>query len=195
VSSWLFRYYFWLAALCCFIFPAITPWRLWGEDLWVAFWFCSVTRCIFVVNGTFLVNSAAHLWGTKPYDKNIIGMEQPIVGALALGEGWHNYHHVFPWDYKTSELPLYRLNLTTMFIDAAAFLGQAYDLKTVDPKVVEQRVKRTGDGSHFEWGDEAERREKEQQQQILIPRPSIPNYLKTNETERGRKASTIICES
>lgn len=23
----------------------------------------------------------------------------------AMGEGWHNYHHVFPFDYKAAELP------------------------------------------------------------------------------------------
>ncbi|CAG0887983.1 unnamed protein product [Darwinula stevensoni] len=143
------KFYVPLAILCCFVIPAATPWYFWGEDLWVAFWYCSIGRYILFLHGTFLVNSAAHLWGQKPYDKNIGPVEQPIVGGLAFGEGWHNYHHVFPWDYKTSELPWYHVNLTTMLIDAAAYLGQAYDLKTVDPEVVEKRVKRTGDGSHF----------------------------------------------
>jgi stearoyl-CoA desaturase (delta-9 desaturase) len=40
------------------------------------------------------------------------------------------------------------LNFTAAFIDFFAKLGLAYDLKTVSHKVIEDRVKRTGDGSH-----------------------------------------------
>jgi len=51
--------------------------------------------------------------------------EAPIVSLLAMGEGWHNYHHVFPWDYKTGEFGNYSLNITTGFIDFCAWLGLA----------------------------------------------------------------------
>lgn len=71
---------------------------------------------------------------------------------MALGEGWHNYHHTFPWDYKTSEFGRYTTNLTTMFIDFMAKIGLAYDLKTASEEVVKNRVLRTGDGSHEIWG-------------------------------------------
>lgn len=56
-------------------------------------------------------------------------MENIAVAIAALGEGWHNYHHVFPWDYKTSELGSYSFNITTAFIDFFAKLGWAYDSK------------------------------------------------------------------
>ena len=42
---------------------------------------------------------------------------------VSYGEGWHNYHHVFPWDYKTSELGDYRYNFSTAFIDFFAKIG------------------------------------------------------------------------
>lgn len=70
-----------------------------------------------------------------------------FVSSLAYGEGWHNYHHVFPWDYKAAELGNYRLNPTTAFLDFMAFIGQAYDLKTVSNDIVAKRVNRSGDGS------------------------------------------------
>jgi len=41
-----------------------------------------------------------------------------------VGEGWHNYHHVFPWDYKAAELGNYSVNLTTGFIDLFAKIGK-----------------------------------------------------------------------
>lgn len=71
---------------------------------------------------------------------------------LAFGEGWHNYHHTFPWDYKTAELGNYRTNTTTLFIDCMAKIGWAYDLKTVAPETIKRRVERTGDGTHNTWG-------------------------------------------
>lgn len=71
---------------------------------------------------------------------------------MALGEGWHNYHHVFPWDYKTAELGDYSANTTTAFIDFFSKLGWAYDLKTVSNDLIKRRAQRTGDGSHPVWG-------------------------------------------
>lgn len=74
------------------------------------------------------------------------------MSAFTFGEGWHNYHHVFPWDYKTAEWGNYSLNMTTAFIDFFAKIGWAYDLKSVAPDTIERRVRRTGDGSHELWG-------------------------------------------
>jgi len=78
--------------------------------------------------------------------------ENLAVSLGALGEGWHNYHHVFPWDYKTAELGNYRANTTTAFIDLMAKIGWAYDLKTVPASMIKSRVERTGDGTHEIWG-------------------------------------------
>jgi stearoyl-CoA desaturase (delta-9 desaturase) len=65
------------------------------------------------------------------------------VAFLALGEGWHNYHHTFPYDYRTSEWGL-RLNTTTGFLNVMAWLGQAYDLRSAASATVEARAARTG---------------------------------------------------
>lgn len=59
------------------------------------------------------------------YFRFIKPVENSVVSLAALGEGWHNYHHVFPWDYRTSELG--RLNISTKFIDIFARIGWAYD--------------------------------------------------------------------
>jgi len=80
--------------------------------------------------------------------RNISPSESKFLSILTCGEGWHNYHHTFSWDYKAAELGHYRYNLCTAFIDFFAFVGWAYDLKTVPWKIVLNRVKRTGDGSY-----------------------------------------------
>lgn len=56
--------------------------------------------------------------------RNIRPTDHPLLGVLTGGEGWHNYHHVFPWDYKTAELGNYRFNISTAFIDFFAKIGK-----------------------------------------------------------------------
>lgn len=146
------KYYMRLVLLMCIILPTIIPVYFWGESFKNAFFVAALFRYTFVLNVTWLVNSAAHKWGDKPYDKTINPSENPSVALFTFGEGWHNYHHVFPWDYKTAELGNYSMNFTTAFIDFFAKIGWAYDLKTVSHAIIEQRVKRTGDGTHAVWG-------------------------------------------
>ncbi|KPM04821.1 hypothetical protein QR98_0032750 [Sarcoptes scabiei] len=137
------EYYLPLVVLICFIIPTLLP-TLWGETLWNAFFICAAFRYVWTLNMTWLVNSAAHFWGRHPYDNTIKPAENLFTVYGAVGEGFHNYHHVFPWDYRASELG-FRFNLTTIFIDLMAALGQAYDLKQVSTEMVISRKHRTGD--------------------------------------------------
>ncbi|XP_076673221.1 acyl-CoA Delta-9 desaturase-like isoform X2 [Andrena cerasifolii] len=146
------RYYNVLMPLLCFVMPTVVPVLCWNETWSNAFFVPVILRYVWTLNVTWLVNSAAHLYGNKPYDKFINPSENLGVSIVAGGEGWHNYHHVFPWDYKTSELGNYRFNITTAFIDFFAKIGWAYDLKVIPRGLVQKRVKRTGDGSHEVWG-------------------------------------------
>ncbi len=70
-----------------------------------------------------------------------------FVFSYLSGEGFHNYHHSFPYDYATSEFGC-KLNLTTCFIDFMCYLGLAKDRKRVSHETVMARIQRTGDGSH-----------------------------------------------
>ncbi|XP_023663858.1 acyl-CoA desaturase-like [Paramormyrops kingsleyae] len=133
--------------LMCFIFPTVVPWYLWGESLWLAYFVPGLLRYALVLNATWLVNSAAHMWGNRPYDQHINPRENKFVAFSAIGEGFHNYHHTFPYDYATSEFGC-RLNLTTCFIDMMCRLGLATDCKKVSREQVLARKQRTGDGSH-----------------------------------------------
>ena len=109
--------------------------------------------------------------------RHINPAENKSVAFLTSGEGWHNYHHVFPWDYKAAELGNYRMNMTTAAIDFFSWLGVAYDRKTVPASIVRARCLRTGDGSHpysFEdspYANGANLKEEEKYCEIL-PSPS-----------------------
>ena len=59
---------------------------------------------------------------------------------------FHNYHHAFPWDYSASELgPLDVFNPCTALINLFAYMGWAWDLKRVNPVVLDKKVSSTGD--------------------------------------------------
>ncbi|XP_060795084.1 acyl-CoA desaturase 1-like isoform X2 [Neoarius graeffei] len=141
------RFYKPSVVVMCFLIPAVLPWFLWAESLWVGFFVPTLLRYMLVLNATWLVNSAAHMWGNRPYDVHINPRENNFVAFSAIGEGFHNYHHTFPYDYSTSEFR-YKLNLTTCFIDLMCVLGLAKDRRRVPTELVMARAKRTGDGSH-----------------------------------------------
>lgn len=87
-----FRYYVPLFALLVILFPVLVPYYYWDENLWISFWTCFVCRFCTTLNIAFFVNSVAHMYGDKPYDKNITPVESLPVAIAAMGEGFHNYH-------------------------------------------------------------------------------------------------------
>ncbi|KAF4526443.1 hypothetical protein B566_EDAN014055 [Ephemera danica] len=143
------RYYKSLYVLLALVLPVYVPCALWNE-YWVDSLMCAYfVRYVIVLNLTWTVNSAAHLWGVRPYDKDIMPAENPYVGFWGMGEGWHNYHHAFPWDYRAAEWGVH-YSPTTRIIDWFARRGWAYDLKSASADMVKRRIQRTGDLSHLE---------------------------------------------
>ncbi|CAK1541139.1 unnamed protein product [Leptosia nina] len=134
-----------LKFLFCFLIPALLPVWLFEEELYMSI-LAVFMRYLFTLNATWSVNSFAHMHGLRPYDKNILPSENMAVSIIAMGEGWHNYHHTFPWDYKAAELS-YFINPTTAFLDLAAFFGLAYDLKTASPELIKAVADKRGDCS------------------------------------------------
>ncbi|XP_036322699.1 acyl-CoA desaturase-like [Rhagoletis pomonella] len=143
------KYYIPLFALISIGLPVLVPCYFWNENLWLSFWINFNLRFTCTLNAAFFVNSVAHMWGNKPYDKNISPVESRFVAFVALGEGWHNYHHVFPWDYKTGEFGSFKLNITTAFIDFCAKIGWVSGRKSVSSGMIERRAAKCGDGSRF----------------------------------------------
>jgi len=139
------KYFIPIKVLFCFFLPTIIPIFCWGETFR-----CAVVSQIFVrymlsLHFTWSVNSAAHLFGNKPYDRTINPRENAFVSLIALGEGWHNYHHTFPWDYKAAEL--FRFNVTLWWIDFFAKIGWAYDLKSPNQAMVDSVKDRKGENA------------------------------------------------
>lgn len=58
--------------------------------------------------------------------RSIKPTDNKMIATFTHGEGYHNYHHVFPWDYKTSEYGNYTSNYSSVFIDSCAKIGILY---------------------------------------------------------------------
>ncbi|GLG94782.1 uncharacterized protein GBIM_01909 [Gryllus bimaculatus] len=150
VAAFQIKYHLPLKILMCLVIPVGVPVLLWGENFFVSFVLLGMARYMFGLNFTWLVNSAAHMFGNKPFDKRIASAENRLVSVVAMGEGWHNYHHVFPWDYKAAELP--DTNLTLHILHFFKRIGWAYQFKSAPQSLVQRVTKRYGDGSHPKYG-------------------------------------------
>ncbi|CAE8594553.1 unnamed protein product, partial [Polarella glacialis] len=110
-------------------FPALVA-GLWGE-FWPGLFVAGALRWFCVQHITFFVNSVAHgeqeAGHPRAFDASADGIGPRVsflVTVLALGEGWHDYHHLFPWDYAAAELDAWdQWNPTKVFIDMCCWAG------------------------------------------------------------------------
>lgn len=97
-------------------------------------------RILGQLNNTYMklnMNELYYIFSTYlSFNRNIISPVKSWFASLTtFGEGWHDFHHSFPWDYNVSELPM-PFDLTSILIRFCAKIGLAYDLKTTTPDMV-----------------------------------------------------------
>ena len=63
--------------------------------VWTVLIWGGLVRIFLVHHVTWSVNSACHLWGSRPFQSNDESRNNAVFGILAMGEGWHNTHHAF----------------------------------------------------------------------------------------------------
>jgi len=78
--------------------------------------------------------------GDKPYDPNINPVENSMVSIFTLGEGYHNFHHAFPYDYRAADIGVF--NSSRVFIEKMHEWGLANDLKVASKTVIEGKQMR-----------------------------------------------------
>ncbi|XP_025152603.1 acyl-CoA Delta(11) desaturase isoform X2 [Harpegnathos saltator] len=144
--------HFWkLTFIFAHMIPIVMPVYGWNET-WTMSLKLHLLSYIFGVHGASSINSFAHMWGTKPYNMHIKPTNNVMVSIVSFGEGSHNYHHVFPWDYKASEFGTHTYNFATMFIDFFAKIGWAYDLQEPSPELVKSvAMKNKMAERHCKW--------------------------------------------
>lgn len=139
----------WMALYMCYVMPAQVAHYGWGENFWTAFLVAGGLRYCVVLHFTWLVNSAAHLYGDHPYDVVSYPSENPFVSFCSVGEGWHNWHHKYPFDYAASEFGVSsQFNPSKLFIDMLASVGLVWGRKRGTSAWVLGRARRDRDAAN-----------------------------------------------
>ncbi|KAE8232346.1 hypothetical protein CF326_g2629 [Tilletia indica] len=120
------RFYLPLIIIMGFVFPTIVAGLGWN-DWRGGFYYAAVARLVFVHHSTFCVNSLAHWLGEASFDNKMTPRDHFITALVTVGEGYHNFHHQFPMDYRNAT-KWYQYDPTKWFIATASFLGLASHL-------------------------------------------------------------------
>jgi stearoyl-CoA desaturase (Delta-9 desaturase) len=90
------RYYFWIAL--GFVAPAIVgglaamSWR----GVLTGMLMGGLVRLVLGQHATWCINSACHLWGSRPFVTGDRSTNNAWLAIPTLGGSWHNNHHAFP---------------------------------------------------------------------------------------------------
>ncbi|CAO3620921.1 unnamed protein product [Cunninghamella blakesleeana] len=121
------RFYIWFALFMGFIFPTLIAGLGWG-DYKGGFIYAGVCRLVFVHHATFCVNSLAHYIGETTFDDFHTPKDHWITAIVTCGEGYHNFHHEFPQDYRNA-IVWYQYDPTKWLIKVLSFFGLVHHLK------------------------------------------------------------------
>ena len=132
---WQHKYYLLIAILFGFGLPTLIGYFL-GSALG-GFAIAGLLRIVFVHHCTFFINSLCHLVGTRPYTDTNTARDSYIMAFFSYGEGYHNYHHYFPSDYRNG-IRWYHFDPTKWLIKTLSIVGLTKDLKKVPEKIILQ---------------------------------------------------------
>eukprot|EP00177_Eucheuma_denticulatum_P002010 GFKZ01003589.1.p1 GENE.GFKZ01003589.1~~GFKZ01003589.1.p1 ORF type:complete len:427 (-),score=40.58 GFKZ01003589.1:530-1810(-) len=104
-----------------FVFPLLVASLGWG-DFWGAFVYACCARMFFVHQATFCVNSLAHTFGVQTYSTEHTSYDHVITALVTFGEGYHNYHHEFPHDYRNG-IRWYHYDPTKWMVRFLSYFG------------------------------------------------------------------------
>lgn len=95
-----------------------------------AFLISSVARTVAVHHMTFCINSLCHWIGDRPYSSKCSARDSFLMAIFTFGEGYHNYHHEFQYDYRNGVKP-WQFDPTKWTIWLLSKLGLTSNLKTI----------------------------------------------------------------
>ncbi|EFA78019.1 delta 9 fatty acid desaturase [Heterostelium album PN500] len=133
---WQHKNYVKVAFFMGILLPTLVAGLGWGD--WMGgYFYAAIARLVFVHHSTFMVNSLAHFVGTSPYDDNHTPRDSIITAVLTFGEGYHNFHHEFPSDYRNA-FTTFGYDPTKWMIKICEILGLAHSLKTFDQNEIQK---------------------------------------------------------
>lgn len=93
-------------------------------------------RLVLSQHVTYLINSLAHMWGRRPFSTESSARDNGLLALLTYGEGYHNFHHTFQWDYRNG-IRWWQWDPTKWLIYSLSLAGITRDLRRCSPASVE----------------------------------------------------------
>ncbi len=134
IVVWQHKHYLALVLLMNIGLPALLG--LIGGDVIGGILMGGLLRLVLSQHVTWFINSIAHIWGRQPYSDASSARDNPFLAFITYGEGYHNYHHTFQWDYRNG-IKWWHYDPTKWFIRGCSFLGLTTELKRCSPIVIE----------------------------------------------------------
>jgi len=97
------------------------------------------TRLLVSHHLTWCINSLAHYWGKQTYSREQSAVDNFVVAFLTVGEGYHNYHHTFAWDYRNG-VRWYHFDPVKWTVWSLSRVGLARGLKRVSKMRIQMRL-------------------------------------------------------
>ncbi len=116
-----FRYYAPIFLLV-FCIPIYGWMALCGTPLYTAI-FYNCCRHMLWLHVFYTFNIFSHTFGLKPFDKSITAVDILRFSRICFSECFHNFHHTFPWDYRSFESDKFDVSFADKFIEFCAWIG------------------------------------------------------------------------
>lgn len=130
------RFYYLIAVGIAFVLPAAIA-AMWG-DAFGGFILAGLGVVVINHHFTFSINSFAHWLGRQPYSDKHSARDSHFLAFFNYGEGYHNYHHEFPNDYRNG-IRWYHWDPTKWLIHTLHTFGLAKNLKAVSAELIVKR--------------------------------------------------------
>lgn len=106
-------------------------------DFWGVVLLGGLFRLVWSHHTTFFINSLAHMWGSRPYTDTNTARDNGVLALFTYGEGYHNYHHIFQYDYRNG-IRWYQFDPTKWLIFALSWVGLTRNLKRCPEFAIEK---------------------------------------------------------
>ena len=91
-----------------------------------------VVSTLAVFHATMLINSLAHVWGSRPYATGDDARNNALLAVLTLGEGWHNNHHHYMSSARQG-FKWWEIDVTYYVLRALACVGIVWAIREPPP--------------------------------------------------------------